>query len=184
MKTMKFLTYATFVLFLGFAVSSCSGDDGADGATGPAGADGADGADGNANVVSSDWFSVDWSTATGTFASYDHDTTDITTDDVHSSAILVYVRYTFDSTLIYQLPMDLGTGLIQYRVEPGTVRLWVSNETSVTFTEADGRYVIIKSSNSGRAADPQQAVYNELAAANVDVNDYYAVCAYYGINPQ
>jgi len=41
-------------------------------------------------------------------------------------------------------------------------------------TEVDG---------NGRLVSPQQAIYNELDAAGVDISDYFEVCAYYGINP-
>jgi hypothetical protein len=64
-----------------------------------------------------------------------------------------------------------------------------SNDTSPP-SVAKVKIIIIESSNTtttsgnGRMANPQQAVYNELENAGVDINNYYEVCNYYGINPE
>jgi hypothetical protein len=195
MKTMKFLTYATFVLFLGFAVSSCSGDDGADGATGPAGTagtngtDGADGADGNANVQTFIFNNPTWVTNASHMKLY---ISELTQDVFNNAAVLGYIKINYSS--YYSIPgatpdnffrvyMDLGLYTI-------TAEDFNGNNDTTPPTVEKVKVLIIESTNTtttdgnGRGVSPQQVIYNELAEANVDVNDYYAVCAYYGINPE
>jgi len=38
--------------------------------------------------------------------------------------------------------------------------------------------------NSGKQLSTKEIVQNELRNANVDINDYYAVCNYYNIEPK
>ncbi len=198
MKTMKFLTYATFVLFLGLSVSSCSEDgadgvDGADGAIGAVGATGANGTDGNANVIYSDWAAPTW--AVGAFygvavQEYTY-TVPVTQDMVDHSAVLMYWKNA--AGYVWQLPLGIldSSVNLDYTYSLNTIYLYAYNEANtsvapIAFNSSNlFKYVIIEGSvPAGKAADSQEAVYNELTAANVDVNDYYEVCAYYGINPE
>ncbi len=202
MKTMKFLTYATFVLFLGFAVSSCSGDDGADGAdgaTGPAGTagtNGTDGTDGNANVQTYVFNNPLWSTSNSYLRL---SIGSLSTSVSNGDAILGYVNQAA-ITNIFSVPGTVITpsGNKQYGVSYAS-----SNYDIISYDPDGGRtatadlpamtwvkVIIIESTGTtdtdgnGRVASTQQAVYNELEAAGIEVNDYYAVCAYYGINPE
>jgi hypothetical protein len=209
MKTMKFLAYATFVLFLGVAVSSCKGDDGADGqdgATGPAGPAGQDGQDGNANVQTYVYNSPSWGATTSVV---DIDMAGILTDDIlENDVLLSYVKHE-NLDMVSAIPGAVWTGTGGYRNYPVFYGNSVSSDPGIyTFRmvslEMDGTFtphanlkpvdwvkiIIIESTNTttasgnGKAVSPQQAVYNELEEAGVDVNDYYEVCAYYGIDPK
>ena len=197
MKKMKFLTY---VLFLGFAVSSCSGDDGAIGPVGPVGTDGTDG---NANVQTYVYNNPAWN---GFGFAMEIDMADVLSDDIlENDALMVYVKHS-GVDMVANIPGNVWTpGWKNYGVNVGNS---VSTDPGIfilqiTSFEMDGiptlnanlqpidwvKIIIIESINTtttdgSRTASTQQAVYNELADAGVDVNDYYAVCAYYGINPE
>ena len=196
MKTMKFLTYATFVLFLGFAVSSCSGDDGADGVTGPAGTTGTDGTDGDANVHTYVFNNPSWSASNSYLRLA---IGGLSTSVSNGDAILGYVNQAAIAN-DFSVPGTVITpsGNKQYGVS------YVSTNYDIISYDPDGsrtatadlpamtwvKVIIIGSTGTtdtdgnGRGISTQQAVYYELTVANVDVNDYYAVCAYYGINPE
>ena len=196
MKTMKFLTYATFVLFLGLAISSCGGDDGADGATGPAGTAGTNGTDGNANVHTYVFNNPIWSTSNSYLRL---SIGSLSTSVSNGDAILGYVNQTAIAN-IFSVPGTVITpnGNKQYGVS------YVSTNYDIISYDPDGsrtatadlpamtwvKVIIIDSTSTtdtdgnGRVASTKQLVYNELEAADVDVSDYYAVCAYYGINPE
>ena len=196
MKTIKFLTYATFILFLGFAASTCSGDDGADGATGPAGVAGTNGTDGNANVQTYVFNNPVWSTSNSYLRL---SIGSLSTSVGNGDAILGYVNQAAIAN-IFSVPGTVITpnGNKQYGVS------YVSSNYDIISYDPDGsrtatadlpamtwvKVIIIGSTGTtdtdgnGRVASTQQVVYNELESAGVDVNDYYAVCAYYGINPE
>ena len=176
MKTLKFLSYTVFVLFLSIAITSCSGDDGATGPAGPAGADGADGIDGNANVIASDWFNATWPTNTSaTYATFTHDAPELTQDILDSGVILVYMK---TSNAVYPLPIsfigDSNPKEYDFWANLGSIRIWFTAESAITPSSTKQfRYVIIPSNNTAARG-----------TSTVDVNDYYAVCEYYGINPE
>ncbi|MFK5877896.1 MAG: hypothetical protein QM478_00215 [Flavobacteriaceae bacterium] len=178
MKKMKFLTYVTFVLFLSFAVSSCSGDDGAMGPAGTDGADGTNGTDGNANVTSVIMLGESITIGYNNFA-----VSELTQDIYDSGVVLGYTTVSGNSfweTLPVISAADHTVMLEIDRISIGTITLLSTFDQTLNF-----RFILIASNNSsGRTANPQQAIYNELADAGVDVNDYYAVCAYYDINPE
>jgi len=171
-----------------------AGADGADGADGINGTDGTDGADGNANVHTYVFNNPSWSDNN----SYLRLTVSgLTTKVSNGDAILGYVNQAAISN-IFSVPGTVITpnGNKQYGVsffnnyydiisyDPGGTRTATANLPAMTWVKV----IIIKSTattdTNGRVAITKQAVYNELEAAGVDVNDYYAVCAYYGINPE
>ena len=180
MKTMKFFVYAVFVLSLGISFNSCKGEDGA---PGPAGQDGVDG---NANVKTFIFTNPTWDS----FSRIELSVPDITSDVVDNDVILGYWYDDFDWT----------STNAQYW--GGILRDWASVGTfTIEALEIDGtvdstppqvykaKVVIIEStsttttSGNGKNASPKQAIYDELKSAGVNVNDYYQVCDYYGINP-
>ena len=205
MKTIKFLSYSLFVLFLSISISSCSGDDGSDGATGPAGTNGQDGTDGNANVQTYVYNTPSWEPS----GSAMHiDMTGILTDDVIANdAVLVYTNHTTSiGDRINIIPGSVWNS--NYR--DYSIFLRDSNDNnpfslSIVSLEMNGSFtpnanlwaikwvkvIIIESENTttvtGNGARPtssKQRVYSELENAGIDANDYYAVCEYYGINPE
>ncbi len=191
MKTMKFLTYATFVLFLGLSISSCSedGEDGADGAAGAVGATGANGTDGNANVQTFIFTNPTWSSNV-----MDLSMPAITQEVWDNDLIIGYIKLTGSNPYWYETTEHYINGYFRDFISVGEFTIKAHNlDGSIDTTPPETEKVkilIIESTDTtttdgnGRVASPKEAVYNELAAANVDVNDYYEVCAYYGINPE
>ena len=206
MKLPKFLTYTVFVLFLTMTISSCTGDDG------PAGQDGnANVKVGTLDLTSSDWLwhgSYTFSTANTSSTSYytryvDIDVPEITESIFETGLVLVYYKPDRHADnwepLSFQFTSFGGvyTTNIAFRTELSKIRLhyfWSANSGNAptgleTYPIADSRvkYIVIEGSAIGTTARTTQAnnsVLNELNNVGVDVNDYYAVCAYYGINPE
>jgi len=187
MKTIKFLSYSLFVLFLSISISSCSGDDGADGSNGTDGATGLTGADGNANVFASDWYDITWNNTNTTFAFHDQAADEITQENTDSSVVLVYVKF---GDFIYNTPVAWNeTCTIGSFFQVENVRVYFYSETNISIPDLMGRYVIIPASNVAARgiinnSTPKQQVHDELENVGIDINDYYAVCEYYGINPK
>ena len=197
MKTLKFLSYATFVLFLGLAISSCTKE----GPEGPAGQDG------NANVQTYVFNSPSWnSSGSGMYI----DMSSILTNEIiENDVILGYVKNP-NLSYVFPIPGPIWTGSVyrNYNMiingSPSTYPYIPEFNILIVSRETDGSYtpnanlqemewfkcIIIESTNTtttngnGRPANPKQAILDELAAANVDIHDYYAVCAYYGIDPK
>jgi len=194
MKTFKFFAYAVFVLFLGVAISSCKGDDGTDGidgidgATGPAGADGQDG---NANVIYSDWIVPTWTASTYygvQVQEYYITTTDLSLDVVNYGVVLMYWKNWNNE--IWSLPSS-GLGgniIIDFSFTENTIHLYIYDEVNGTLPPAIVstnvfRYVIIPGGIPGKSSiDSRMKILTELKNAGVDINDYYHVCDYFGIN--
>ena len=193
MKTLKFLSYTVFVLFLSIAITSCSGDDGA---TGPAGADGtngtdgADGADGNANVQTYIFDSPNW-TSNVMELNLSAITQEVWDDDL----ILGYLKLTGANPYWYETSEHYLGGYFRDYISVGVFKIKAHNlDGSSDITPPDiekVKIIIIESTNTstitGNGARPvssKQRIYNELENAGVDINDYYSVCEYYGIDPE
>jgi len=205
MKTIKMFTYAVLVLFIGFSINSCTGDDGATGPAGPAGttgatgatgttgttgATGATGATGNANVQTFLFTNPTWSGSNMYLT-----LSALTQSVIDNDLILAYLGFS-SGDVYYQVPGFASGGNYQYRswINVGYYRIQaVDHDGSLHASPAavsTAKILIIKSTNTttttgnGRVGSPQQAVINELSAAGVDINNYYEVCAYYGIDPE
>ncbi len=195
MKTMKFLTYTVLVLFLSFAINSCEGNDGADGLDGVDGIDGVDGNDGNANVQTYVFNNPVWSTSNSYLRLI---IAGLSTKVSNGDAILGYVNQE-NIANVFSVPGTVITsnGNKQYGVS------YISDNYDIISYDPDGsrtttadlpimtwvKVIIIASTattdtdGNGKATSTQQAIYRELENAGVDINDYYAVCAYLDINP-
>lgn len=190
-KVVKILLLVVVSLFLTTALNSCKGDDGVDGIDG---VQGPAGQDGNANVQTYVYNSPSWGTASG----MNIDMIGILTDDViQNDAVLVYINHGTvigDKTAI--IPGSVWDGYYRdYAVFLNTETLnIVSLETDGSFTPNANlwnvnwvKVIIIASTNTttttgnGRVVNTKQVVINELANAGIDINDYYAVCDYYGL---
>jgi len=187
-----------FLLCVLVSLASCKGDQGD---VGPAGADGTDGADGNANVQTYVYESPSWNTSGS--AMY-IDMSGILTDDIlENDAILVYLK-PIANTYVNLVPGLLwsGTRYVNINVviensagtlnDPFTLMLvsheldgsWTANAELVPLDWV--KVVIIESTNTttitgNGGVTKSQSINNELQAAGVDVNDYYAVMDYYGL---
>lgn len=190
--------FVVLMLFVAFNFS-CSPEDGADGAQGPAGTNGIDGAvgpagtngvdgedgeDGNANVQV---LTKDISAATGTFS--DVAVAELTQSVIDNDVVLGYVKRSGNSSW-YPLPAigDILPFSIAVYLSSGFYSLdFVDRVDGSAYTIADGyldvlKIVIIKSTSTttGKGGN-QQKTLESLNEAGVDLNDYYAVCDYFGI---
>ncbi len=183
----KFMYVLLIALITGFA--ACEGPEGP---AGPAGADGIDGTDGvdgqdgNANVIASDWITPTWSATNTTYGDYEYSDAAITSDMMNSGVILSYTDWTGLGQYIYALPytfQDGGTVSINFNMQAGKVRWWFSADHNYTPNSgAKFRYVLIPSSNTDKSANPQQEILYNLDKAGVDINDYYQVMNYFGLD--
>jgi len=192
------------LLILTIIFTACS-EDGAVGPKGTDGTNGIDGVDGNANVTTYLFNEPEWGSSgfmrldmTGVF------TTEVVTNDV----ILVYVRRNFgNSERVFQIPgwvhgkfpnfptqmitpyftdSEGGAGAFQI---PESVYISSRTIDNVGVLAAELiplswiKVIIIKSANTINGKSNKDSVLNELKIAGVNVNDYHAVCEYYGIAP-
>jgi len=173
--------YAVLALLVAFTFS-CDGEDGAPGTPGAEGPAGINGTNGNANVQA---ITFDATAFAGTFD--EADIPQLTQDVLDNDAILTYLN----SGTWFPVPCPADTFGFDHAVDVnlsvGTVTFDYSNGSgaAVSITAGDlvsGRVVIIESTSTtaGKTSSKQQ-VYNELNQAGVNINDYYAVCDYYGI---
>ncbi len=191
-KIMKTISKTIFITFLILTqLTSCKGPAGEDGMNGM---DGADGADGNANVKVYRFQAPDWASSNNMILQIP----DLTSEDVNFSAILVYAS--FESQKYRLLPVTelnisgFGSGYNLFSQSNGIshhITIFISRSGAALpnpLPDMDyAKIVIIKPSDinniigNGRIANPKQTVLNELQDAGIDINDYNAVCEYYGI---
>ncbi|HLV38000.1 hypothetical protein [Xanthomarina sp.] len=180
-KSISKSKYVLLAFLVAFSVS-CSTEDGEDGATGPAGTDGVDGTDGNANVQT---FVFDTSSQSGSIMSFP--IAEITQDVLDNDVIL---SYNSSNGFYYPMPGpgNAATYITRVYIKVGIfsfdINDWNGNYYSIAAGDIDEvKVVIIESSSttSGRTAQGKQQIYNELNQAGVDINNYHAVCDYYGI---
>ena len=171
------LMYAMLLILIATFIS-CKGE------TGPAGADGKDGVDGqngNANVISSAWVNPTW-TVPATHASFDVTTSLITQEIADNGVILVYMK---TSQAIYPLPISFtnvpNPNSFQFRVNVGSITIWFDAQDAYEPSSVQFRYVIIPASTSNKSANPQQEILYRLDKAGIDVNNYYQVMDYFGL---
>ena len=182
MKTISKIIYAFILAFVSFFIS-CEGPAGADGK------DGIDGKDGNANVIASQWISPEWSATDTTFAEFFYNDEKITEEILNSGLLISYVDWYGDLSQVHSLPLTyVYSGYdINYNVTSliGKIRWWFLTQYASYTPPSDMRfrYIIIPSNSSDKSANPQQEILYSLDKAGVDVNNYYDVCAYFGIKP-
>ena len=199
MKTIKLVTSLLLIVFITTFMLSCKGDDGADGVDG---AQGIAGQDGNANAQTYIYNNPQWDD----FGAGMHiDMTGILTDDViKNDAVLVYIKHSTNN-FVFSIPGAVWAGnyrnyavlLIESSIleNPNSLEL-ISLEMDGTFTPNSNlwdvswvRVVIIKTTDTttdpgAKIANPKQRVLSHLEQEGIDVNDYRAVCQYYGLNPE
>ena len=173
---------------------SCS-KDGVDGAIGPKGENGSDGVDGNTNVQSFVFTSAVENNGRTTL-----NIPEITQSVVNNDVILGYIQS--NESGIVALPYRNGTKTIidgWYYVGSYSFQAYDENNAQIGFS-ADNllnsfyayRVVIIESSstivklgngtgkNQSLAKSRRKTILDELSKV-IDINDYHAVCEYYGI---
>ena len=173
---------------------SCS-KDGADGAVGPQGEDGTDGIDGNVNVQN-----FVFTSAIGNNGRTTLNIPEITQSVVNNDVVLGFIQSGQGG--IVGLPLRNGTNTIidgSYKVGSYSFQAYDENNAQIGFS-ADNylnsfyayRVVIIESSstivklgngtgkNQSLSKSQKKTIIDELSKV-IDINDYHAVCNYYGI---
>ncbi len=187
MKTTQKLMYVIMIAVIA-AFASCKGEMGP---AGPAGADGTDGIngtdgqDGNANVTASPWITPTWSATSATYGNFTYSDTAFTADILSTAAVLSYLDWLGDSTNIYTVPFTYGTSNIisyNFNLLLGKIRwFYYAQSAIIPPVNMRLRYVIIPSTTANKSANPQQEILYNLDRAGVDVNNYYQVMDYYGL---
>ena len=192
MKTTKKIMYVVLLAVIA-AFASCKGEIGPAGPAGPAGADGTNGVDGtngqdgNANVTASAWITPTWSATNDIYGKYDYSDAAFTSDIMNSGVVLSYADWTGLGQFIYALPFsydDSGSGIvsINFSIISGGIEWWYSAESNYTpNVNAKLRYIIIPASTTNKSANPRQEILYNLDKAGVDVNNYYQVTDYFGL---
>ena len=180
MKIISKLKYVFFLIVIAGFVS-CKGEIGP---VGPAGVDGTDGEDGNANVISSDWISPTWGGAMPIhYGHYKYLTDDISQEIINTGVILSYFDLLGDASKVVFMPYtNVYLTIYNYTLYVGEIEWWFYSQMAITpSTVARFRYVIIPSSGN-KSADSKHAIYDELENAGIDINNYYEVMDYYGLD--
>ena len=193
MKTMRL----SLALLIAAVFTACEGPEGEIGPIGPQGSQGEqgiqgvqgvqgdpgqDGLDGNANVQN---ILFDASDFAGSFDS--EDIPELTAEVLENDVILAYL---FDGTRWFPVPcpadsfgfdlavdVNLDVGIIIFDYSDGS-----GANTSITAGDLQsGRVLIIESTSSISKQFGKQVILNELLQAGVDINDYYDVAAYFGL---
>ncbi len=109
------------LLGLGTTFISCSGEDGKDGINGnigPQGPAGQDGKDGISNIMTSDWFIINWTTAEPTYSTMQVEVpeVDIETFIADGGVVLIYLKIIDDYPTSYILPFEFNNVNLYYGI--------------------------------------------------------------------
>ena len=150
-----------------------NGTNGIDGTNGTDGTNGEDGQDGNANVVSVTFEAKEIVIGQNIF-----EVPQITQDIFDSGVVLGYVTVS-GNNFWETLPIVVGGNVVLDidRIGLGEVTL-----TSTFDQTLDFRFIIIASSSSTTGKSRSESVMERLKKDGVDINDYYAVMDYFGLN--
>jgi hypothetical protein len=187
--TMKFLGMGLVLLALAFTSCSKDGEIGPMGPTGQNGINGSDGEDGNADVQV---FTYNTSNESGN--SIYKDIPELTTEVINSDLILGYLFLADGRVLPIPSTFRSTTGpYIDVMVDLGgdtnggyyAIRFKLSNDTG-NYEAFIGEFtslkiIIAKSSNITTGKSEQQNLSSLLKFSEVDINDYFAVMDYFGI---
>ena len=193
MNKTKYVVMALMVLI----AFSCSkdGEDGSDGAIGPKGDQGEqgpagdNGEDGNANVNT---YVYDLSSESG--SSIPVDLPDLTQSVIDNDLIIGYLQNGAGSGTYYPVPASVwpnGTGgFYDIAVDIAVGKYWVhfyqvGTQTFMDVTSVELgklKIVIAESTNTTTGKSGKESIRESLKSARVDINDYYAVMDYFGLD--
>ena len=195
-NVLKISKYALMSLIT-VLIFSCDGEDGQDGidgndgqtgVQGQAGTDGEDGQDGNANVNT---YVFDLSSKSG--ASIPNDLPQLTQEVVDNDLIIGYLQNGTGSGTYYPIPASVwpnGTGgFYDIAIDIAVGKYWVhfyqvGTQTlmSVLGVELGKLKIVVAESTSTTIGKMgKESIREELKSAGVDINDYYAVMDYFGL---
>jgi hypothetical protein len=191
--TMKFLGMG--LALIAITLTSCS-KDGEIGPMGPAGQDGLNGTDGNANVR---LLTFDYSGVSAN--DYIQEIPELTQEVLDNDLILGYIT---TKGAMYQIPQnniginvtDSGDRVIQTMTTDVRVKM-APQSYHLYFYRSGTSYsqllpkrsfiklkIIIAKSSSITGKTNKETIRTELKSAGVDINDYYAVMDYFGLEYQ
>lgn len=187
----NFVSRLFMLLMLLAAVSiSCKGPQGPEGPQGPAGPQGPQGPAGNANVISSAWITPSWVSDSyygNSGYKYDWSVADLTQSVYDSGVILVYWKNWEGKVWILPQTLASGNEVFDYVVRVGQITLWYyktdGSSASSPHSSNKFRYVLIPQGTSSRPAGDINALRQDLARQGVDIDNYYQVCDYFGLQP-
>ncbi|MGB5436780.1 MAG: hypothetical protein WBM98_12880 [Maribacter sp.] len=177
---------------LTICIISCDGKDGADGVdgiNGAAGPAGDNGEDGNANVNT---YVYDLSSESG--SSIPVDLPDLTQSVIDNDLIIGYLQNGAGSGTYYPVPASVwpnGTGgFYDIAVDIAVGKYWVhfyqvGTQTFMDVTSVELgklKIVIAESTNTTTGKSGKESIRESLKSAGVDINDYYAVMDYFGLD--
>jgi hypothetical protein len=167
------------------------GADGIDGVDGTNGTDGADGADGNANVTIVGLLSSEITWSVGSYLGRDANVFSFTETAVNQDIIDhgLVLGYCFLSSRWWTLPFiwENNGGTSTQHV----VHSWALNTISLYAYNTAGpfnpggitqyRFLLITDNTVTKSASSNQDIIDRLTNLGVDVNDYYEVMDYFGL---
>jgi len=190
MKTKFFSRAILMLLFLG-ALAACQGPEGPQGPQGPPGPQGPQGPQGpagNANVISSEWITPNWQSGSfyGWSCYYEDWQVDALNQDVYDNGVVIVYWKNYRNQ-VFKLPFEIeNRDYFTYVYELNKIKVLYYNLDghSVSRPPASNkfRYVIIPQGTGSRPANAAE-VEQMLARRGVDINNYYQVCAYFGLEP-
>ncbi|MCK0136572.1 collagen-like protein [Arenibacter sp. S6351L] len=162
--------------------TGANGEVGEDGEDGQDGIDGVDGQDGNANIIASEWISSQFPEGTA-FTYFLVDDDRITNELVAEAAILAYGLDTTGA--VAPLPVSSNNESYSYVLYPQFLQIGFFAKsvdgTNETFDILSAfRYVIIPTTMTGKTSGTN--IHSILKNAGIDINDYYAVMDYLGLD--
>ncbi len=180
MKTISKIMF--FTLLIAGILTACKGPAGPPGKDGK---DGQDGQDGNANVQT---YIFDVSSNSGSMITLNLNA--ITQDVLENDAILTYYKASNDIYYVAPGPGPDGNYITRVYSDVGMHVIKFHNWNGTPYSISAGdillvKVIIIESTNttSSREAN-RMKMLDELENAGVDINNYYAVCEYLGIDPE
>jgi hypothetical protein len=190
---LKYLTGLFLIIGL-FACEGPPGADGADGADGIDGVDGTDGAagaDGNANVVSVNLGSADITWTVGSYLGRTANTFNFTENAVSQDVIDhgAVLGFAFFYSNWWSLPLTFentgGTNreyvLHSYALNSITLYAYRSSGVLDPSVLSAYRFIVITDNTVTKSVSSGEAILDKLINAGVDVNDYYEVMEYFGL---
>jgi hypothetical protein len=185
------ITYlAGLLLMVGlFACEGPPGPAGANGTNGTDGADGSDGADGNANVTVVSLLSSDITWTEGSFIGTPANVFSLTEsavnqDIIDHGAVLGYLFFSQWWAMPFTWENSGGTTrqYVHHSFELNTITLYAYQTSGLLNPSIpEYRFLLITDNTVTKSASSEKEILDKLEQAGVDVNDYYEVMDYFGL---
>ncbi len=188
----KFKYLVGLFLMVGlFACEGPQGTNGVNGVNGSDGADGSDGTDGNANVTTVSLLLADITWTEGSYLGRTANIFDLTESAVSQDVIDhgTVLGYCFLSTRWWALPFTWEsnggtlTEHILHSYALNTISLYAYNTDGAITASGiyEYRFLIITDNTVTKSVSSGETILDKLSNAGVDVNSYYEVIDYFGL---